>query len=93
MICCSYDKRENDDNDPMYGVVLEIGHYRYRPLTAEWLGRSISLIPPPILRRKDEGIPWEMLRPSPYAPSLSRVPVMSFVLLVCLFVCWLTDVC
>ena len=56
MICCSYGKRVNDDNDPMYGVVLEIGHYRYRPLTAERLGRSISLIPPPILeeeRRRD----------------------------------------
>ena len=34
----------NDDNAPMYEVVLEIGHYRYRPLTAERLGRSISLI-------------------------------------------------
>ena len=30
------------------------------------------------LRRKDEGIPWEILWPSPYAPSLDCVPVMSF---------------
>ena len=44
MICCSDGKRVNDDNAPMYEVVLEIGHYRYRPLTAERLGRSISLI-------------------------------------------------
>ena len=56
LICCPSGKRVNDDNAPMYEVVLEIGHYRYRPLTAERLGRSISLIPPPILeeeRRRD----------------------------------------
>ena len=43
------------------------------------------------LRRKDEGIPWEILWPSPYAPSLNCVPVMSFCaprVFVCLFADW-----
>ena len=94
MICCSYGKRENDDNDPMYGVVLEIGHYRYRPLTAERLGRSISLIPPPIPeeegRRDTVG---DAVAESVCALSELCSCDVIFVLLVCLFVCWLTDVC
>ena len=94
MICRSCGKKQIDDNDPIYGVVLEIGQYRYRPLTAEWLGCSISLIPPPIPeeegRRDTVG---DAVAESVCALSELCSCDVIFVLLVCLFVCLLTDVC
>ena len=54
LVCRLCGTKKNDNIDPIYGVVLEIGQYRYSSLTVVWLGCSISLIPLPIPEEEGE---------------------------------------